>query len=68
MNKSDLIEHVAMQADLSKAAAARALESIIDGIQHALRRAKPSRSWALALSACAAAPVARVAIHALAST
>lgn len=38
MNKSELIEHIAMQTDLSKAAAARALESTLDGIRRTLKR------------------------------
>jgi len=32
VNKSELIEHIAADADISKAAAARALESAIDSI------------------------------------
>ena len=31
MNKTELIEHIAKQADISKAAATRALESMIGG-------------------------------------
>ena len=37
MNKSDLIEHIAQQADISKAAASRALEAAIDAITDALK-------------------------------
>ena len=37
MNKSDLIEHSAQQADISKAAASRALEAAIDAITVALK-------------------------------
>ena len=37
MNKSDLIEHIAQQADISKAAASRALEAAIDAITEALK-------------------------------
>ncbi len=37
MNKSDLIEHIAQQADISKAAASRALEAAIDAITVALK-------------------------------
>ena len=36
MNKQDLIEHVAKQADISKAAARRALEAIVGGIRLSL--------------------------------
>ncbi len=38
MNKTELIEHVANQADLSKAASARAVEAITDGIRKTLRK------------------------------
>ena len=37
MNKSDLIDHIAQQADISKAAASRALEAAIDAITDALK-------------------------------
>ncbi|MFM8508978.1 MAG: HU family DNA-binding protein, partial [Betaproteobacteria bacterium] len=33
MNKGELIEHIAKQADLSKAAASRALEAVIGGVR-----------------------------------
>ncbi|HYR25437.1 MAG TPA: HU family DNA-binding protein [Aquabacterium sp.] len=38
MNKSELIEHIATQADISKAAAARALEAVIGGVTTALKK------------------------------
>lgn len=38
MNKSELIEHIAQQADISKAAAVRALEAVIGGIQASLKK------------------------------
>ncbi|MGY0194857.1 HU family DNA-binding protein [Leptothrix sp. BB-4] len=38
MNKSELIEHIAEQADISKAAAARALEAVIGGVGTALKK------------------------------
>lgn len=38
MNKSELIEHIAKHADISKAAAARALEAIIGGVKTTLKR------------------------------
>ncbi|MFM7801079.1 MAG: HU family DNA-binding protein [Limnohabitans sp.] len=37
MNKSELIEHIAADADISKAAAARALESAIETITSTLK-------------------------------
>ncbi|MCK7493202.1 MAG: HU family DNA-binding protein [Comamonadaceae bacterium] len=37
MNKTDLIAHIAQQADLSKASAGRALEALIEGVQDALK-------------------------------
>lgn len=37
MNKTELIEHIAMDADISKAAATRALESAIDIIKSTLK-------------------------------
>ena len=37
MNKSELIEHISQQADISKAAASRALEAAIDAITEALK-------------------------------
>ena len=38
MNKQDLIEKVAMDAGLSKASAAAAVESFLDGVGKALKR------------------------------
>ena len=38
MNKIDLIEHVAKQADISKAAAGRALEAVVGGIRSSLKK------------------------------
>lgn len=40
MNKSELIEHIASQADISKAAASRALEAIIGGVKSTLKKNK----------------------------
>ena len=37
MNKSELIEHIATEADISKAAAARALEALIGGVTATLK-------------------------------
>ena len=38
MNKGELIEHIAKQADLSKAAASRALEAVIGGVRTTLKK------------------------------
>lgn len=38
MNKSELIEHIAQQADISKAAATRALEAMIGGVKTTLKK------------------------------
>ena len=38
MNKTELIEHIAKQADISKAAAGRALEAVVGGIRSSLKK------------------------------
>lgn len=38
MNKSDLIDHIAKQADISKAAAGRALEALVGGVRASLKK------------------------------
>jgi DNA-binding protein HU-beta len=38
VNKSELIDHIARQADLSKAAAGRALEALIGGVKATLKK------------------------------
>jgi DNA-binding protein HU-beta len=38
VNKTELIEHIAEQADISKAAAGRALEAVIDGVMVSLKK------------------------------
>ncbi len=38
MNKTELIDHIAKQADISKAAAGRALEAIVGGIRQSLKK------------------------------
>ncbi|MFO0387759.1 MAG: HU family DNA-binding protein [bacterium] len=38
MNKTDIIDHIATQADISKAAAGRALDSVVDAIQQSLKK------------------------------
>lgn len=40
MNKSDLIEHISKNAEVSKQAADRALSATLDGIQQALKKGK----------------------------
>lgn len=38
MNKTDLIDHMATEADISKAAAGRALDAIIGGVKATLKK------------------------------
>jgi DNA-binding protein HU-beta len=38
VNKSELVEHMAAQADISKAAAARALDALIGGVKTTLKK------------------------------
>ena len=38
MNKTDMIDHIANQADISKAAATRALEAFIGGVKGTLKK------------------------------
>lgn len=38
MNKSDVIEHIAQQADISKASAGRALEAVLDAVRSSLQK------------------------------
>jgi DNA-binding protein HU-beta len=38
VNKTELIEHIAKQADISKAAAGRALEALIGGVKSSLKK------------------------------
>ena len=38
MNKAELIEHIAKQADISKAAATRALDAVIGGVKVTLKK------------------------------
>ncbi len=41
MNKTELIEHIAKDADISKAAATRALESMINAVKMTLNKGDP---------------------------
>jgi DNA-binding protein HU-beta len=41
VNKSELIDHIAKQADISKAAAGRALEAVVGGIRTSLKKGAP---------------------------
>ena len=43
MNKSELIDHIAKQADISKAAATRALDAAISGVRSSLRKSEQVR-------------------------
>ena len=38
MNKAELIDHMAAQADISKAAAGRALDALISGVKSTLKK------------------------------
>jgi DNA-binding protein HU-beta len=38
VNKAELIDHIAAQADISKAAAARALDAMIGGVKTTLKK------------------------------
>jgi DNA-binding protein HU-beta len=38
VNKTDMIEHIAKQADISKAAATRALEAFVGGVKATLKK------------------------------
>ena len=38
MNKNEMIEHIAKQADVSKAAAGRALDAVMGGIKATLKK------------------------------
>ncbi|WP_275692933.1 HU family DNA-binding protein [Burkholderia sp. Ax-1719] len=38
MNKTDLIDHIAQQADISKAAAGRALDAVLNGVKGTLKK------------------------------
>ena len=41
MNKYELIEHIATEADISKAAAGRALEGFLEGVKRSLKKGDP---------------------------
>jgi DNA-binding protein HU-beta len=41
VNKSELIEHIARRADISKASATRALDAVIEGVTATLARGEP---------------------------
>ncbi len=38
MNKTELIEHIATESDISKAAAGRALDSVVGAVKKALKK------------------------------
>jgi DNA-binding protein HU-beta len=57
LNKTELIDHIAATADISKAAAARALDAVIDGVTTTLQKERqrdPGRLWHLLVSERAA--------------
>ena len=64
MNKTELIEHIAKHADISKAAATRALEAVIGGVKTTLKRAVPYLWLDLVRLQLVSALSALVAIHA----
>lgn len=41
MNKSELIDHIAVEADISRAAAGRALDASLQAITDSLRQSEP---------------------------
>ncbi len=41
MNKTELIDHIAKNADISKAAAGRALDSIVSAVKVTLKKGNP---------------------------
>ena len=41
MNKTELVDHIAEAADISKASAARALDATLDAITESLKQADP---------------------------
>nr|MBF0683957.1 HU family DNA-binding protein [Pseudomonas sp.] len=41
MNKTELIEHIAAQADISKAAASRSLDAMIGAVTTTLKKGRP---------------------------
>jgi hypothetical protein len=61
VNKTELIEHIANNADISKAAAARALDSTIEAVKKTLKRVVQCRSLVLAHSPLASALLVRAA-------
>ena len=43
MNKLELVDHVATEAELTKVAAAKALEAVLDGIEKTLKKGEEVR-------------------------
>ena len=43
MNRADLVEHVADELDMTKAAASRAIDAVLDGISRAVKRGEDVR-------------------------
>jgi hypothetical protein len=61
VNKTELIEHIAKHADISKAAATRALESMIGAVKTTLKKAARFLWSVSALSQSAKGPLAAAA-------
>jgi threonine dehydrogenase-like Zn-dependent dehydrogenase len=64
VNKTELIEHIANNADISKAAAARALESTIEAVKKTLKKGGTVSLVGFGTSQLASVQLARVAIPA----
>lgn len=62
MNKADLIEAVAIKCDISKLAAQRAVDAMIDTITNSLQKAKKFSCWVSARFLSLNAPLVKAAI------
>ena len=63
MNKTELIEHIAKHADISKAAATRALESTLGAVKTTLKKGGSVSLVGFGTFAVASVPRARAAIR-----
>jgi hypothetical protein len=61
VNKTELIEHIAKHADLSKAAAGRALEATMGAVRTTLKKGEQFPWWVLVLLPWASVPHAQAA-------
>ncbi len=64
MNKTELVEHIAHHSDISKAAATRALESIVDAVKKRSKKVGLFPWLGSALSQLASVQLAQVETHA----